>query len=67
MRVVVVGATGNTGVWIVKALSGAGHEVVAVTRDPQGQEASNLAKLPGVVAKKEEDAFTQPIDRYFIF
>jgi len=68
MRIVVGGSTGNTGKGVVQALanSGKGHTIIAVTRDPEGAVAKELSKLPGVIAKKEEDAFKEPVDRAYI-
>jgi len=66
MRIVVGGATGNTGVSVVKALSEAGHTVVAITRDPQSKKAKELAALPGVLLKKRQEAFDHPTDRAYL-
>jgi uncharacterized protein (TIGR01777 family) len=44
MKIAVTGATGLVGVPLVKALQAAGHDVVALVRDP----ARATAKLPGV-------------------
>jgi hypothetical protein len=34
-------------------------------RDPEGNAAKKITALPNVVAKRIEEAFDQPIDRYF--
>ncbi|ELR22028.1 NmrAlike family protein [Acanthamoeba castellanii str. Neff] len=61
MRIAVTGATGNTGA----AVTGR-HHVLAITRDPQGKAAQQLAELPGVVPVTLEDAFTEPVDRIYL-
>lgn len=66
MRIVVAGATGNTGKPCVEALSKKGHNVVAITRDPQSAVSQTLAQLPGVEVVLVKDAFTKPIDRAYI-
>jgi len=66
MRIVVGAATGNTGQHVVRALSKAGQNVVAITRDPEGKVAKELALLAGVEVKKYEEAFNQPIDRAYL-
>lgn len=49
MRFLVTGSTGNIGVPVVKALSAAGHSVVATTRNPSSPVSQSLAALKGVV------------------
>lgn len=66
MRIAVTAATGNTGVALVQALSQAGHQVVAITRDPLGKAAQELVALPGVEALTLEDAFNKPVDRVYL-
>eukprot|EP00026_Physarum_polycephalum_P013058 Phypoly_transcript_13421.p1 GENE.Phypoly_transcript_13421~~Phypoly_transcript_13421.p1 ORF type:complete len:287 (+),score=54.84 Phypoly_transcript_13421:158-1018(+) len=66
MRIVVAGATGNTGRPCVEALSKKGHNVVAITRDPQSAVSQELARLPGVEVVLVKNAFTKPIDRAYI-
>jgi len=66
MRIIVSGATGNTGVNVVKAISAAGHTAVAITRNPEAAVAQSLAKLPGVHVVRYEDAFKEPADRAYL-
>jgi putative NADH-flavin reductase len=54
MKVALIGASGNGGSRILAELSGRGHKVTAVARDP-----SKIAVLPHVAAQKG-DVFDKP-------
>lgn len=49
MRIVVSGATGNTGKPCALALARAGHQVIAITRDKSGAVAQELALVNIVI------------------
>jgi uncharacterized protein YbjT (DUF2867 family) len=54
MRIVVSGATGNTGVAVVETLSKIGNiEVVALSRTPASAVSKRLAALPNVTVVKK--------------
>ncbi|PRD42293.1 3-beta hydroxysteroid dehydrogenase [Phyllobacterium phragmitis] len=46
-KLALIGASGNAGSRILKELSGRGHQVTGIARNPE-----NIAKLPGVTAVK---------------
>ena len=54
MKVALIGASGNGGSRLLAELSGRGHEVTAIARNPD-----TIAKLPGVTVKKG-DVFDKP-------
>ena len=54
MKVALIGASGNGGSRLLAELSGRGHEVTAIARNPD-----TIAKLPGVTIKKG-DVFDKP-------
>eukprot|EP00026_Physarum_polycephalum_P011350 Phypoly_transcript_11568.p1 GENE.Phypoly_transcript_11568~~Phypoly_transcript_11568.p1 ORF type:complete len:291 (+),score=42.12 Phypoly_transcript_11568:185-1057(+) len=66
MRIVVSGATGNTGVVVVETLSKLGHEVIALSRTPSSDVSKRLASLPNVTVVLNEEAFSKPVDRIYV-
>jgi uncharacterized protein YbjT (DUF2867 family) len=53
-KVAVLGATGQQGSSVLKALLNKGISVVAITRDPDSSKAKDLAALPNTAVKKAD-------------
>ena len=46
-RILIIGATGQQGGAVLAALSGRGHDLSALVRDPSSAKASALPSMPG--------------------
>lgn len=66
MRILVTGATGNTGSPLVEALAKSGNQIVAITRDPSSSSSKHLSSLsPNVEVTTIDHAFDKQIDRVY--
>lgn len=66
MRFLVTGATGNTGVPVVEALAAAGHQIVAISRDPCSATSKHLSSLSkNVEVTTIDHAFDTKVDRVY--
>lgn len=69
MRVVVTGATGNTGAPLVRHLSQKDNinEIIAISRDPSSPSSLSLLSFSKKVkVVKMENAFDEKVDRAFM-